>query len=52
LEGAPALHTISHTATLKETISLMATHRVSVLSVVDDHKAVLGQVQAADLLEN
>ena len=52
LEGTPALHTISHTATLKETISLMATHRVSVLTVVDDHKAVLGQVQAADLLEN
>ena len=52
LEGAPALHTISHTATLRQAISLMATHRVSVLTVVDDHKAVLGQVQAADLLEN
>lgn len=50
--GTPALHTIAHTATLRQTLSLMATHRVSVLSVVDDNMAVLGQVQAADLLEN
>jgi osmoprotectant transport system ATP-binding protein len=52
MEGIEPSHTIAHTATLREAISHMATLHVSTLSVVDESGTVLGQVQAADLLEN
>ena len=52
IEGPEPSHTVAHTATLKEAISQMATLHVSSLSVVDESGTVLGQVKAADLLEN
>ena len=52
IEGAEPSHTIAHTATLREAISHMATLRVSALKVTDENGTVLGQVRAADLLEN
>ena len=52
IEGPEPSHTVAHTATLKEAISQMATQHVSSLSVVDECGTVLGQVKAADLLEN
>jgi osmoprotectant transport system ATP-binding protein len=52
IEGTEPKHAIAHTATFREAISHMATLHVSTLSVVDESGAVLGQVQAADLLEN
>ena len=52
IEGPEPSHTVAHTATLREAISQMATLHVSSLSVVDESGTVLGQVKAADLLEN
>ena len=52
IEGPEPSHTVAHTATLKEAISQMATLHVSSLSVIDESGTVLGQVKAADLLEN
>ena len=52
IEGSEPAHTVAHTATLREAISQMATLHVSSLSVVDESGTVLGQVRAADLLEN
>lgn len=52
IEGPEPIHTVVHTATLREAISQMATLQVSSLSVADEHGTVLGQVRAADLLEN
>ncbi len=52
IEGPEPSHTVAHTATLREAISQMATLHVSSLSVVDESGTVLGQVRAADLLEN
>ena len=52
IEGTEPSHTITHTATLREAISHMATLHVSTLSVTGESGIVLGQVQAADLLEN
>jgi len=52
IEGTEPKHAIAHTATFREAISHMATLHVSTLSVVDESGTVLGQVQAADLLEN
>ena len=52
IEGIEPSHTVAHTATLREAISQMATLHVSSLSVVDECGTVLGQVRAADLLEN
>ena len=52
IEGIEPSHTVAHTATLREAISQMATLHVSSLSVVDESGTVLGQVKAADLLEN
>jgi osmoprotectant transport system ATP-binding protein len=52
IEGTEPKHTIAQIATLREAISHMATLHVSTLSVVDESRTVLGQVQAADLLEN
>jgi osmoprotectant transport system ATP-binding protein len=50
--GTRPIHAIAHTATLREAISQMATRHVSALSVTDAAGTVLGQVRAADLLEN
>lgn len=52
IEDIKPSHTISYTATLREAISHMATLHVSTLSVADAQGTLLGQVQAADLLEN
>ena len=52
IEGPEPSHTVAHTATLREAISQMATLHVSSLSVIDESGTVLGQVKAADLLEN
>jgi osmoprotectant transport system ATP-binding protein len=52
IEGTEPSHTIVHTATLREAISHMATLHVSTLGVTDESGTVLGQVLAADLLEN
>ncbi len=52
IEGTEPSHTITHTATLREAISHMATLHVSTLGVTDESGTVLGQVLAADLLEN
>ena len=52
IEGTEPSHTIPLTATLREAISHMATLHVSTLSVTGESGIVLGQVQAADLLEN
>jgi len=52
IEGTEPKHAIAHTATFREAISHMATLHVSTLSIVDESGTVLGQVQAADLLEN
>ena len=52
IEGIEPSHTVAHTATLREAISQMATLHVSSLSVIDESGTVLGQVKAADLLEN
>ena len=52
IEGPEPSHTVANTATLREAISQMATLHVSSLSVVDESGTVLGQVKAADLLEN
>ncbi len=52
IEGTEPSHTIADTATLREAISNMATLHVSTLSVTGESGIVLGQVQAADLLEN
>jgi osmoprotectant transport system ATP-binding protein len=52
IEGIEPSHTVAHTATLREAISQMATLHVSSLSVIDESGTVLGQVRAADLLEN
>lgn len=52
IEGAPPTHVIAHSVSLREAISRMATLHVSALSVVKEDGTVLGQVQAADLLEN
>ncbi|NBY68839.1 MAG: ABC transporter ATP-binding protein [Betaproteobacteria bacterium] len=52
IEGTEPKHTIAHTTTFREAISHMATLHVSTLSVVNESGTVLGQVQAADLLEN
>jgi CBS-domain-containing membrane protein len=52
IEDIKPSHTISYTATLREAISHMATLHVSTLCVADAQGTLLGQVQAADLLEN
>jgi osmoprotectant transport system ATP-binding protein len=51
LDGATPNHRVAYTATVREAISQMAALGVSVLGVHDAHGTVLGQVQAADLLE-
>jgi len=51
IEGIPATHIIASSATFREAISLMATHHVSTLKVVDEAGTLLGQVRATDLLE-
>jgi CBS-domain-containing membrane protein len=43
---------IAHSVSLREAISRMATLHVSALCVVKEDGTLLGQVQAADLLEN
>jgi osmoprotectant transport system ATP-binding protein len=52
IEGTPPTHVIAHSVSLREAISRMATLHVSALCVVKEDGTVLGQVQAADLLEN
>jgi len=51
LQGAAPAHRIEETATVREAISQMAAHGVSVLGVHDARGVLLGQVRAADLLE-
>ena len=52
IEGTPPPHVIAHSVSLREAISRMATLHVSALCVVKEDGTLLGQVQAADLLEN
>lgn len=52
IEGTPPQHVIAHSVSLREAISRMATLHVSALSVVKEDGTLLGQVRAADLLEN
>jgi osmoprotectant transport system ATP-binding protein len=52
IEGTEPIHAIAHAATAREAISQMATGHVSTLCVTDATGTVLGQVRAADLLEN
>jgi osmoprotectant transport system ATP-binding protein len=51
VRGATPTHAIADTATVREAISQMAALGVSVLGVLDADGTMLGQVQAADLLE-
>ena len=52
IEGTPPTHVIAHSATVREAISCMATLHVSALCAVKEDGTLLGQVRAADLLEN
>jgi osmoprotectant transport system ATP-binding protein len=51
VRGTTPMHTIADTATVREAISQMAALGVSVLGVRHADGSLLGQVQAADLLE-
>ena len=48
--NTPTEASIAHTATVREAISAMAVHAVSMLRVVDDAGTTIGQVNVADLL--
>ncbi|WP_293660412.1 ABC transporter ATP-binding protein [Rhodoferax sp. OV413] len=51
IQGAGPAHRIAGTATVREAISQMAAMGVSTLGVVDATGTLVGQVQAADLLD-